>query len=1012
MSKKQSTEVKTHEEYFKLTKEYKKQYGDKTLLLMQVGAFFEIYGMKDSSGEIIGSNMVEIAEICQLNISDKKITYNNCNLMMAGFRDYTLDKYLVKLTDNGYTVPVYVQEKEGKDVIRKLDKIYSTGSYLSCDIDTTTQIANNIMCIWMETYKPISKTTQKNRDSIVYGVSVVNIFTGKSTIFQYETTFYMATTTFDELERFVTIYSPSEVIIISPFDNATLQTIIQFIGLSSPIIHRISNTDNRAQNSSNQKYVKQILSTFYGAESYDICSEFHSNQTATQSLCFLLNFIQEHNPSLVEKISLPEFNNTSERMILANHTLIQLNIIGDSSIDGKKFGSLSSVSSFLNKTCSSMGRRKFHYQITNPTFNEVWLNKEYEITNIVLKNYHFVDFFRKQLSQMRDIEKICRQMVSKKVYPSSIYYLYNSVYLTHQMNVCLAECPEISNYLCNEFLEIDENEITASFHYIENVSKKIMEFIDSHLVMDSCKLTSSMNTFDENIIRRGVSNKLDDTVDKYAKSKLYFQYIQIYFNGLMKQVEKGNTEVEYVKVHETEKSGVCLQMTKKRSQTLEGIIKTILTKTPTGIININDELTINLKEVKFIKSSNTCVDIDFPLLNEICKDLLVMKDLIDLLIAKAYLEFLLDLESTFLVELNELSQYIAKIDVMQSKAYIAKQYNYCCPIIISDNEKSFIEATDLRHVLIEHIQQNEIYVTNDIILGKNGEDIINVFGTNAVGKTSFIRAIGISIIMAQTGMFVPCSRFQYKPYTAIFSRILGNDNIFKGLSTFAVEMSELRVILKMADENSLILGDELCSGTEMESALSIFVAGLIKLHDKRVSAIFATHFHEIVNYDEIKSLDRLKLKHMEVVYDREKDCLIYERKLKNGSGPRIYGLEVCKSLYLEQEFLELAYSIRNKHYPESRGELSNTTSIYNANKIRGKCESCGEHLGEEIHHLKHQREADENGFIGSFHKNHPANLLSVCKNCHDKFHKETESSVKKKSPTVRKKTTDGKYLLV
>ena len=133
-----------------------------------------------------------------------------------------------------------------------------------------------------------------------------------------------------------------------------------------------------------------------------------------------------------------------------------------------------------------------------------------------------------------------------------------------------------------------------------------------------------------------------------------------------------------------------------------------------------------------------------------------------------------------------------------------------------------------------------MYVTNDVCVGnvKKEKDCVNtdgilLYGTNAVGKTSLIRALGISVIMAQSGLFVPCSSFKYKPYTAIFSRILGNDNIFKGLSTFAVEMSELRVIMKMADKNSLVLGDELCSGTEMESALSIFVAGLSKLHRNR-----------------------------------------------------------------------------------------------------------------------------------------------------------------------------------
>jgi DNA mismatch repair protein MutS len=301
--------------------------------------------------------------------------------------------------------------------------------------------------------------------------------------------------------------------------------------------------------------------------------------------------------------------------------------------------------------------------------------------------------------------------------------------------------------------------------------------------------------------------------------------------------------------------------------------------------------------------------------------------------------------------------------------------------------------------LIEHIQQNEIYVPNNVDLGIDVNGFL-LYGTNAVGKTSLIRALGVAIIMAQAGLFVPCSSFLFKPYTAIFSRIIGNDNLFKGLSTFAVEMSELRVILKMADDRSLVLGDELCSGTETESALSIFVSGIQHLSTKQSNFIFATHFHEIVGFDEIKDIPTLALKHMSVVYDRELDALIYDRRLLNGPGNRMYGLEVCKSLHLEDAFLENAYAIRSKYFAKS--ELDHVASNYNKSKIRGRCEICKCAIGEETHHLSPQGAADKNGFIGTFHKNHPANLMSVCSKCHDAEHsKETKTTI------IRKKTTKG-----
>jgi DNA mismatch repair protein MutS len=185
----------------------------------------------------------------------------------------------------------------------------------------------------------------------------------------------------------------------------------------------------------------------------------------------------------------------------------------------------------------------------------------------------------------------------------------------------------------------------------------------------------------------------------------------------------------------------------------------------------------------------------------------------------------------------------------------------------------------------------------------------------------------------------------------------------------------------------MVLGDELCSGTETESALSIFIAGLCDLYHKQSSFIFATHFHEILKMDEMATLERVAVKHMAVHYDRELDCLVYDRKLMDGAGNRMYGLEVCKSLHLPPDFLEKAYEIRTKYFPESKGELLQTpTTSYNARKIRGKCEMCKVEPAEETHHLQEQHLASPDGFIGEFHKNHIANLMSLCSKCHDLVH--------------------------
>jgi DNA mismatch repair protein MutS len=489
-------------------------------------------------------------------------------------------------------------------------------------------------------------------------------------------------------------------------------------------------------------------------------------------------------------------------------------------------------------------------------------------------------------------------------------------------------------------------------------------------------------SFDDNIIKRGISSKLDVLIDKRANSMLVLDAIQSYFNKLL------NDDV--VKKHEPEKSCISLQLTKKRA----GLLKSTIVP---GIEVDVCGSKFNTSDVKFTNASTNADEMSFPLLNTVTRDIFRLKDEIAKTVGEIYGEFLENLEREWFAGIEQISKYAAHTDVLQSKAYVARTYNYCAPEISDSVGKSHARAYGLRHCLIEHIQTNELYVTNDINIGCDGQDGMLLYGTNAVGKTSLIRALGISVILAQCGMYVPCSRFIYKPYTAIYSRILGNDNLFKGLSTFAVEMSELRVILKMADQNSLILGDEICSGTETESALSIFVTTLLHLDKKGSSFIFATHFHEIVQYEEVKPFT---LCHMAVTYDRENDCLIYDRKLAPGPGNRMYGLEVCKSLYLEEEFLTHAYSIRNKYFPENRGELSNKSTKYNAKKVRGICEMCKNEMSAETHHMSPQKDATPDGFIDSFHKNHKANLLSVCEKCHDTIHA-TEKTV------VRKKTTKG-----
>ena len=988
-----AAEKTIYEKYLDHTKKYKELYGAKTVILMMVGSFYELYGLKTDPSRSIA----DVAKLCQLNTSEKKKgVVDGHQVLMAGFPEYTLEKYVQIFSDAGYTSVVINQDEEnskkGDKKKHMIHSIYSPGTYIPA-ISDSTEKSNNIMCVWISTYMPLHKT----RANLVFGVSVLNMFTGKSYLAEHMVPYENNPTTFDELERAFSIFVPCEVIFLHDLAsvNSTIKDVKIFSGLECDCVHDVPiKTTQAALNCAKPAYITQILESNFGAESYESCEEFQRYPSATQSYCYLLNFVKEHNPSLLKKINMPEFANVNTQSILANHALKQLNIIDDLSADGIRSGKLSSVLNFLNRASTSMGKRRIKEMMTRPIYDEDQLNAEYEKVAEILDpiNYESVIFARKELAHVMDLEKVLRQTVVKKIAPNLIIQLYESLSHVHEITIH------------SEVLRDEKIEIACL-----TIMKEINDQID---------LTKIGAQNENTIFKMGVNRELDNLINEVNNVKSHIDAIQGFFNMIMRSNGPTSDDTEYVRIVSTEKSGSTLQMTKTRAKNLKILLDKGDYKTAPwhkGTANsIKDSGTITFRnyeidfsDLKFKSATTSNDELSFNQLTKLFMKMFSLESAIEKKNTELYNIFVEHvLENRCFPLIESVINYVIEIDALQCRAYVAKEYKYCRPVIDQSQRSSFVDAKGLRHVLIEHIQQNEIYVANDLALNKGG---ILLYGTNAVGKTSLIRAIGIATIMAQCGFYVPCASFHYKPYKSFFTRILGNDNLYKGLSTFGVEMSELRMILKNADEHSMILGDELCSGTETQSALSIFVAGLMDLHEKKSSFIFATHFHEIVDYEEIKALDRLFLKHMSVFYDRERDCLVYDRLLKDGSGDKMYGLEVCKSLHLPTEFLDKAFSIRLKYFPETAGDLNFNTTRYNANKVRGLCEMCKTAISTETHHLMMQSAADEDGFLNGVHKNHKANLMAVCEACHQKTHTTTTEKViyKTTKKIVKKKTTIG-----
>ena len=972
-------------EYFELTKGFLDEYGKNTILLMQVGSFFEVYGILNPETNIIsGSRIEEFSKICELNIVEKNTCVGKDNVVMAGFKDMQIEKYIKKIQEAGFTAVVYVQDEAAKNTTRSLGGIFSPGTYFSPE---PNKLTNSISCIWIDLIE--NKLLMKGK-YVVVGVANIDIYTGKSTIFQFKEAYVNNPTTYDELERFISIYNPSEVILISNLQNLLeIDSIISYAGIDCSLIHKINVNDaglsaektKRVKNCEKQIYQKEILSKFYKFNDFNAFIEsFNVNNVATQAFCFLLDFVYQHNPHLINKIAEPIFENCSTRLTLANHSLKQLNIINDGTVKPSKY---SCVSQMLNNCLTPMGQRKFLYNFLNPVYNETFLQREYDATEHFLENFDTYNAFLKMnLSTIKDMSKWERQVFLKKISPKSFYNLHNNLQTVKNIYEKVFLDPVLITYL-----KVYESNILEVNKFCNAISSFIIENIDLNDVKD----IDQLQNFETNFIRVGVDEELDKKTQLLKESEQKLNAISEYLSSLIESKEK-KKGTEYIKIHETEKNNFSLISTVRRCNVLQDA----LPEQPTIIrLNYSDsnkkfDFIVSKKTFSFEKQSGSNNAIVDSQINTLCKNISSIKVSMKDLITSVYNKFISNFEQ-FQSQLESIINFVTLIDVLHMKSSLAKKYNYCKPNIVK-SDKSFVDAKQLRHCLIEQFQINETYVSNDIVLGDGETDGILLYGTNAVGKTSFIRALGIAVIMAQSGLYVPCSAFNYMPYKYIFTRIIGNDNIFKGLSTFAVEMSELRTILKLSDQNSLILGDELCSGTETLSAISIFVAGIQKLHKCSSSFIFATHLHEIVDYTEITTLKSVKQKHMEVIYNKEKDMLIYDRKLKDGPGNSMYGLEVCKSLSLPQDFLDAAYEIRMKYHPETNSILSLKTSRYNAKKIVGMCEKCGVRPGKEVHHMQYQKDADiSSGLIincdGIMHKNNIANLLTICEECHDEIHR-------------------------
>jgi len=351
-------------------------------------------------------------------------------------------------------------------------------------------------------------------------------------------------------------------------------------------------------------------------------------------------------------------------------------------------------------------------------------------------------------------------------------------------------------------------------------------------------------------------------------------------------------------------------------------------------------------------------------------------------------------------------ELVTELDLITNNAFTSVKYHYTRPIINTKKSSSFINCKNLRHPIIERIIDYE-YVPHDVILDN---DIYGnmIYGVNSCGKTSIMKAVGTSLIMAQCGLYVPADKFEYNIFDSLFTRISGNDNLFKGQSSFIIEMNELRSILKKSNEKTLIIGDEICRGTEYLSANAIVAATILKLVNVKAKFMFATHLHDLITINKIKELKSIKFFYLSV--EKVKDELIFTRKMIEGTGEQIYGITIARYILDDPLFINEANELKNELLEKNNIQtklVSDKKTNYNNEMYMDECTICKNKLKLETHHIHFQKDfiKTKNGLIHMdkkhITKDSQANLVNLCEKCHNKIHS-GELEIKSKI-----KTTNG-----
>jgi DNA mismatch repair protein MutS len=915
------------EKYVAMYHGYKNKYGANTAILMLVGSFYELYDILDLKTREPQTSAKQAVERMGITLTVKKGNGpNGADTLFAGFPEPQLHKFANLLTRENWTVVVVDQKKNARGAVegREVVRILSPGTHAEGAATDVLYVGG----LWLESTGWGAAPR--------FAAAVLDVTTGQSHTYE-GVTYGKGAWSSDDLIHFFQVFPPKELSVWwngDAIDQPADAALRRATGLATALLHVRQATAHEQGGLEKEIVREDLLRRCFKPKTLlplRTALSLTEKSLTERALCSLLMFIQDHYPAAVTTLRIPSQWSPEHSVYLGNHALTQLNMVMQKEED--------SVLALFLKGSTQLGRRAMRHRLLYPLTRPEELEALYtEIDWCMEVKQASRELIQSSLRQISDLSRLHRMVTLATVSSSEILALDQSYRCAQRIAAIVDSSPL-------HYSTVDLTVYLKRFEEVFDIEKARRSSASLFCLTEAAGPQCAL-------IEAAIAEA------EAASAALHTELSS--WSGIEKQ---------YFRLEEKE-SGIFFAANKSVIVRLSSSLKT--GPVPENLLGT---------QIHSKKSSST---IELPKLSALYMKIQVLRAHLVSAVQQELPPVCDALNESFSHTWAALERWISQVDMSFTIRDVSVKHGFVRPRLLEGISQLQIEG--LRHPLIESQQTRTEYVRHDVRLDTENQGWL-VYGMNASGKSSLMKAVGIATILAQCGAYVPATRFSFTPFRSIFTRILNKDDLWAGLSSFAVEMTELSDILNRAGPQSLVLGDEVCSGTESMSAMALVGASLKHLSEQGAKYIFATHLHGLQDIPVVASLPTLKVWHLRVRHDLATDRLIYDRTLHPGAGSSLYGLEVAKAMMIPFTVLESAHAIR-KSLVGQKTETDAPASAWNAAIQRRACEICGAEGSRslEVHHIKERATAVGGKLSDGTSMNALRNLVVVCDACHDKHH--------------------------